>query len=65
MVIKILGEIDVEVHFNKQTKTFCLLVIHKDGPTLLGQDWLKQVQLDCSQLHQVRSTFELQRIFDM
>ena len=38
--IKTLGEVDVEVNLDKQTKQLILLIVDGDGPTLLGWDWL-------------------------
>ncbi len=49
--IQVLGQITVKVCYNKQTRTFPLLVVPGDGPTLLGRDWL-----ECIHIRSINST---------
>ena len=44
--LKVLGELRAEVRYGKQCCTLPLLVVSGTGPTLLGRDWLKHIQLD-------------------
>ena len=39
-----------------------LLIVERDGPTLLGRDWLRQIKLDWRQIHHVHSP-NLQSLF--
>ena len=43
--IQILGEIEVTVQYNGQEKKLNLPVM-REGPSLLGPDWLSQIKLD-------------------
>ena len=42
-VIRVLGEIQVEVSLNHQKENLSLLIVEGDGPSLLGRDWLQKV----------------------
>ena len=44
--VKVLGELTAAVRYGKQCCTLPLLVVSGTGPTLLGRDWLKHIQLD-------------------
>ena len=44
--LKVLGEITVQVQYGEESKSFMPRVIEGRGPMLLGQNWLKQLQLD-------------------
>ena len=44
--LKVLGELTAAVRYGKQCCTLPLLVVSGTGPTLLGRDWLKHIQLD-------------------
>ena len=48
--LKVLGEITVSVSYRQQLLQLSLLVVHGQGPTLLGRDWLKYLKLDWNQL---------------
>ena len=69
--MKVLGCITVSILYRKQEKQLDLLVVCGDGPTLLGRDWLAQLQLDWKQLNRVHSSFNpglqhvLERHLDM
>ena len=45
-IIKPLGIVDVEVSYQGQRKMLPLVITPSNGPTLLGHNWLKEVQLD-------------------
>lgn len=44
--IKVCGTTQVQVKHNEQTVTLPLVVTKRNGPTLLGQNWLEALQLD-------------------
>ena len=44
--LMVLGEIQVQVEHRKQKQQMPLIVVKGEGPTLLGRDWLKFIQLD-------------------
>ena len=50
-VIRVLGEIQVEVSLNHQKENLSLLIVEGDGPSLLGRDWLQKVKLDWGKIH--------------
>jgi hypothetical protein len=42
--LKIRDSIEVEVAYGEQHKTLPLLVVASEGPSLIGRDWLLQIQ---------------------
>ena len=61
------GCITVSVSYRQQQKELSMLVVQGEGPTLLGRDWLKELQLDWNGLHQIRKTTtsqQLQQVLD-
>ena len=60
----VLGSISVSVCHNQQQKQLSLLVVSGDGPSLLGRDWLTQLQLDWTAIHQLCTPDELQAVLD-
>ena len=48
--LAVIGELQTQVHYKDQTKVLNLLVVEGDGPSLLGRDWLKHIQLDWKQI---------------
>ena len=55
-VIRVLGEIQVEVSLNHQKENLSLLIVEGDGPSLLGRDWLQKVKLDWCKIHHMSET---------
>ena len=53
--IKVLGSLSVNVAHNGQLKSLPLLVVAGNGPSLLGRDWLSQLQLDWHKVNHVHS----------
>ena len=53
--IPVLGCCCVNVWYKGQTEQFPLFVVEGKGPTLIGRDWLSQIQLDWRQIHHVHS----------
>ena len=53
-VIKVLGSMDVEVVHNGKTLNLSLFVVDGTGPSLVGRDWLKSIQLDWGQLFSMK-----------
>ena len=51
--IKVVGQTTVEVSYKDQVKKLGLLVVAGTGPSLLGRNWLSQLQLDWSQINRV------------
>ena len=49
--IHVEGVADVSVETNGQTKTLQLMVVPGDGPSLLGRNWLHEVNLDWSSIN--------------
>lgn len=48
-LLKVVGATDMEVSYQDQeSKTLPLVVVHGDGPPLLGRNWLKHFTLDWS-----------------
>ena len=45
------GVVNVSVETNGQTKTLQLMVVPGDGPSLLGRNWLHEVNLDWSSIN--------------
>ena len=60
----VLGSISVSVLHNQQQKQLSLLVVSGDGPSLLGRDWLTQLQLDWTAIHQLCSPDKVQGVLD-
>ena len=50
-----LGCCCVNIEYNGQSQELPLVIVASSGPTLLGRDWLSQIQLDWRQIHHVRS----------
>ena len=62
--LSVLGSITVAVHHNHQQRTLPLLVVKGGGPSLLGRDWLQQLQLDWKAIHQVCQIDDLHAVLD-
>ena len=45
-VLKVAGEMTVEVRYEQQTKKLNLVVIEGNGPSLFGRNWLRHIQLN-------------------
>ena len=60
----VLGSISVSVQHNQQQKQLSLLVVSGNGPSLLGRDWLAQLQLNWTAIHQLCAPNELQAVLD-
>ena len=53
--IPVLGCTYVNLDYLGQTGRFPLVIVEGSGPSLLGRNWLSQIQLDWHQIHQVHS----------
>ena len=60
--IKVVGAVQVEVEHQGERKELPLIVVHGDGHSLLGRDWLAHLKLDWSTIFQVNSERGLQAI---
>lgn len=45
----------VKVQYDQQEATLSLLVVQGNGPSLLGRDWLQQLQLNWQKIHSLHS----------
>ena len=54
--ITVLASITVDVAYKGQSKTLSLLVVAGQGPSLLGRNWLKELQLDWQELYQINQS---------
>ena len=54
--ITVLGSITVDVAYKGQSKTLTLLVVAEQGQSLLGRNWLKELQLDWQELYQINQS---------
>ena len=52
--LSVVGEPRVTVEYGDQSKELRLLVVHGNGPSLLGRDWLHHLKLNWKELFQVR-----------
>ncbi len=62
--IPVEGVIQTEVDHKGQKKALPLLVVHGNGPSLLGRDWLQELHLDWGAIHKVHTEDQLQQILD-
>ena len=46
----------MRVHYGEQFAKLVLFVVEGNGPSLLGQNWLKYLRLDWSQIAQMHTT---------
>ena len=53
--LEVKGCIEVNVKYQSQEKQLPLLVIAGEGPSLLGHNWLANIKLDWSSLHNIQS----------
>ena len=55
-VLKVLAEIEMKVRQEGNETRFPLLVVEVCGPSLLGRNWLAQLQLDLKEIHTLQQT---------
>ena len=60
--MSVLGQCQVNVKVNGQKKQLVLTIVEGGGPSLLGRDWLKHLQLDWQQIAKVDSTNKLEKL---
>ena len=60
--IPVLGQLNVHVHYGDQRARLVLLVVAGDGPSLLGRNWLRYIQLDWKEIHAVSKTTKLDEL---
>ena len=53
--LEVVGEREVTVKYNDQVKKLTIMVVNSQGPSLLGRDWLKYIQLNWPQIANVNS----------
>ena len=57
--IRVLRELPVDVQYHGQRKQLVLLVVEGDGPSLLGRNWLEQLNLDWKSIKAVAHKTEV------
>ena len=62
--IPVLGSVLVPVEHNHQTLTLPLLVTERNGPPLLGRNWLSALRLDWQTVFSVEPNPSLQQVLD-
>ena len=64
--LEVCGAITIPVTYKQQSNQLSLQVLKKEGPSLLGRDWLKHLVLDWKQINFVRqqSNSALQKVLD-
>ena len=60
--LEVRGQIDVSVSYKDHCIELQLLVLSCDGPSLLGRDWLRVLQLDWKELHSIRQQSSAQSL---
>ena len=53
--IEVTGTLNLRVQYGEQEQKLVLVVVAGDGPSLLGRNWLKYLQLDWSSMASVRT----------
>ena len=59
-LIKVCGEIEVDVRLERRHALLSLIVVEGNGPSLLGRDWMERLGLSCCQLNQIQQLNELE-----
>ena len=64
--LEVCGAITIPVTYKQQSEQLSLQVLQKEGPTLLGRNWLRYLVLDWKQLKIVRqqTSDALQKVLD-
>ena len=52
------GKVSCDVSYSSHTYSLSLIVLATSGPTLLGRDWLQQIQLDWSTLVRINTVLD-------
>ena len=52
--LDVMGSMEVEVKYKSQEARMPLLLVTGEGPSLLGRDWLQQIQLDWREIHSLQ-----------
>ena len=53
-IIPVLGKLSIQVEYHGQNATLPLLVVQNEGPSLIGRNWLAQIQLDWKSIFSVK-----------
>ena len=53
--IQVVGELSVKVEYYGQNAVLPLLVVQKEGPSLIGRNWLIQIHLDWKNVFSVNN----------
>ena len=55
-VVPVVGSANVIVGYGKSTHVLQLLIVHGEGPTLFGRDWLRIIRLNWSDVNRVSNS---------
>ena len=53
--LTVVGDLDVRVQYENQTKDLMVTVVAGDGPSLLGRNWLQRLRLNWREIKAIRS----------
>ena len=63
--VSVIGELEVEVKYESQTKHLSLLVVPGSGPSLIGRDWMSHITFNWAEVKYTRSqNQDLQALLD-
>ena len=63
--VSVIGELQVEVKYEAQTKHLSLLVVPGSGPSLIGHDWMSYITFNWAEVKHTRSqNQDLQALLD-
>jgi hypothetical protein len=63
-MLGVLGEINVHVKYQKQSKFLPVIVVKGSGPALFGRNWMEAIKLDWQSIHFVDGDFKQYSVFD-
>ena len=61
--IRVIGELSVTAIYGNQSKKFTVYIVPGRGPTLLGRNWLQNIQLDWKRITMI-TKYPLQHLLE-
>ena len=62
--LQVLGQTQMLLDYKQQKVKLALLIVQGDGPSLLGRNWLKSIELDWNDLKYVTVQANLDSLLD-